>query len=86
MTPDLNNIQFTKLVKLFKALNDFSCFTQCPQYIYLEMLLRRHYALVKDKKQLLKICPELNTPSLKSVLGILNVPTLLIYNDLSELV
>ncbi|VVC44804.1 Hypothetical protein CINCED_3A023342 [Cinara cedri] len=85
LTPDLCNLQFSKLARLYEALNDFSCFTQCPQCIYLEMLLRRHFALITNKNQLVNICPQLKIQSLKSAIGILDVPTLLKNNHLSEL-
>jgi hypothetical protein len=83
---DMRNVQFSKLAKLYEMLVEFPCFTQCPQHIYLETLLRRHYSLLTDKNQLLNICPQLKTESLKSAIGILHVPTLTKYNCLSELV
>lgn len=50
------------------------------------MLLRRHFALVTDKKQLENVCPQLKNQTLRSAIGVLNVSTLLKYNRLSELV
>lgn len=80
------NIQFSKLARLFEVLIEFPCFTLCPQHIYLETLLKRHYSLLTDKNQLVNTCPQLKTESLKSAIGILHVPTLTKYNRLSELV
>lgn len=67
-------------------LNNFPCFTQCPQHLYLEILLRRHFALITDKKLLENSCPQFKTQSLKSAIGILHIPTLSKYNRLSEMV
>lgn len=86
MSPDLCNLQFSKLAKLLETLSDFPCFTQCPQHIYLETLLRRHFTLIIDKKQLVNSCPQLKSPSLKSAIGILHVPTLSKFSRLSEMV
>lgn len=83
---DMCNTQFSKLAKLFEVLITFPCFTQCPQHIYLETLLRRHFSLLTDKKHIVNTCPQFKTESLKSALGILHVPTLSKYNRLSELV
>lgn len=79
-------LQFSKLAKILEVLIDFPCFTQCPQHIFLETLLRRHFALITDKKKLVNTCPQFKTQSLKSTVGILHVPTLSKYDRLSELV
>ncbi|XP_060847782.1 uncharacterized protein LOC132927288 [Rhopalosiphum padi] len=86
LSPDSCILQFSKLAKLFEALIVFPCFTQCPQNIYLEMLLKRHFALITNKKQLVNFCPQLKLPSLKSTIGILHVSTLSEYNQLSEMI
>lgn len=80
------NVQFSKLAKLFEALTGLRCFTQCPQHIYIEMLLKRHFALITDKRQLVNTCFQFKTLSLKSIVGILHVPSLSKYDRLSELV
>ena len=49
LSPDLRILQFSKLARLFEALIVFPCFTQCPQHIYLEMLLKRHFSLITNK-------------------------------------
>jgi hypothetical protein len=86
LSPDSCILQFSKLAKLFEALIVFPCFTQCPQNIYLEMLLKRHFSLITNKNQLVNFCPQLKLPSLKSTIGILHVSTLSEYNQLSEMV
>lgn len=80
------NMQFSKLAKLYEALAVFPCFTQCPQHIYFETLLKRHFNLITDKKQLINTCPQFKSEHLKSTVGILNIPTLSKYNCSSELV
>lgn len=80
------NVQFSKLASLFEALTSLQCFTQCPQHIYIEMLLRRHFALITDKRQLVNTCSQFKMLSLKSIVGILHVPSLSKYERLSELV
>jgi len=86
LSPDLRILQFSKLARLFEALIVFPCFTQCPQHIYLEMLLKRHFSLITNKNQLVSCCPQLKLQSLKSTIGILHVSTLSKYNQLSEMV
>ncbi|XP_060859164.1 uncharacterized protein LOC132936451 [Metopolophium dirhodum] len=86
LSPDLRILQFSKLARLFEALIVFPCFTQCPQHIYLEMLLKRHFSLITNKNQLVSCCPQLKLPSLKSTIGILHVSTLSEYNQLSEMI
>ncbi|XP_050062718.1 uncharacterized protein LOC114128039 [Aphis gossypii] len=86
LSPDLCILQFSKLAKLYEALVVFPCFTQCPQHIYIEMLLKRHFSLVTNKKQLVNCCPQLKLQSLKSSIGILHVSTLSKYNQLSEMI
>lgn len=80
------NMQFSKLAKLFEALVVFPCFTQCPQHIYLETLLKRHFNLITDKKNFVKSSPQFKSEHLQSTIGILNIPTLSKYNCLSKLV
>ncbi|XP_025195637.1 uncharacterized protein LOC112594842 [Melanaphis sacchari] len=86
LSPDLCILQFSKLAKLFEALIVFPCFAQCPQHIYLEMLLKRHFSLITNKSQLVNCCPQLKLQSLKSAVGILHVSTLSKYNQLSEMI
>ncbi|XP_022169454.1 uncharacterized protein LOC111033157 [Myzus persicae] len=85
LSPDLCNLQFSKLARLFEALIVFPSFTQCPQHIYLEMLLKRHFSLITNKNKLISCCPQLKLQSLKSAIGILHIPTLSKYNKLSEM-
>lgn len=86
LSPDMRIVQFSKLAKIFEALAGLQCYTQCPQHIYVEMLLKRHFALIIDKKQLVNTCPQFKMFSLKSAVGILHVPLLSKYDRLSELV
>lgn len=83
---DLCNLQFSKLARIFEVLTVLPCFTQCPQHIYLETLLKRHYSLIDDKKKLVNTCSQFKIQNLKSAIGILHVPTLSKYNTLSEMV
>lgn len=80
------NWYFSKLAKILETLIVLPCFIQCPQQVYLETLLWRHFSLVTDKKQLVNSCPEFNSPCVKSAIGLLHVPTLSKYHRLSELV
>lgn len=86
LSPEMCNIQFSKLARLLEELVNFPCFTQSPQHIYIETLLRRHFLLVADKKRLVNSCPQLKNQYLASILGLYHVPTLSKYNCLSELV
>jgi len=83
---EMCNWYFSKLAEILEALIVLPCFTQCPQQIYLETLMRRHFALINDKKQLMNTCPQFKSPSVKSAIGIHHVPTLSKYHRLSEMV
>jgi len=86
LSSDMCNWYFSKLAEILEALIVLPCFTQCPQHIYLKTLLRRHFELITDKKQLVNTCPQFKSPSVKSAIGIHHIPTLSKYDRLSEMV
>ncbi|XP_050528805.1 uncharacterized protein LOC126898614 [Daktulosphaira vitifoliae] len=83
---EVSESQFLKLVKLFEELMNLPCFTQCPQHIYVDSLLKRHFNMLTDKRNLASNFPQLNNPNLRTTLGILHVPTLSKKYKFSELV
>ncbi|XP_050426035.1 uncharacterized protein LOC126836554 [Adelges cooleyi] len=86
LSPEASEIQFSKLAKLFDALVVMPAFGQSPQFIFLDALLRRHFAFITDKRHLANTCPQFNNAHLKASIGILHISTLSKKQRLSDLV